>query len=69
MGFFIRIIRNGRIVFAIPAAAGTAVLPFLAATAYWALFSQYTAAGSVLFILALVPMSASMITAFIEKRA
>jgi hypothetical protein len=68
MDFFIRIIRSSWGIATIPAIAGAAALPFLAATAYWALFSQYTAAGFVLFAAALVPAAASIITAFLEGR-
>jgi hypothetical protein len=68
MGFFIRIIQDSRETEAIPAAAGLIALPFLAATAYWALFSQHTVAGFVLFVLTLVPASIAMVTAFLEGR-
>ncbi|MDR0586459.1 MAG: hypothetical protein LBG26_04395 [Treponema sp.] len=68
MDFFIRIIRSSWGIFAILAIAGGAALPFLAATAYWALFSQYAVAGFVLFAAALVPASVSMITAFLEGK-
>jgi hypothetical protein len=68
MGFFIRIIQNSWGIVIIPVAAGAIALPFLAATAYWALFAQYTAIGFVLFLLTLVPAAASLILAFREGR-
>jgi hypothetical protein len=68
MDFFIRIIRDSWGISTIPAIMGAAALPFLAATAYWALFSQYMVMGFVLFVVTLVPASASMITAFLEGR-
>jgi hypothetical protein len=48
--------------------AGAVALPFVAATAYWALFSHYTAVGFVLFTVALVPAAASLILSFLEGR-
>jgi hypothetical protein len=68
MGFFIQMIQESREIAAVPAIAGVIALPFLAATAYWALFSQYTAVGLVLFVLTLVPASASLFIAFLEGR-
>jgi hypothetical protein len=68
MGFFIQMIRNNWGVSVIPAIAGVVVLPLLAATAYWALFSQRTVIGFLLFAVTLVPASVSMITVFLEGR-
>jgi hypothetical protein len=68
MGFFIQIIQNSWGIVIIPMIAGAITLPFLAATAYWALFSQYAAGGFVLFVLTLAPATASLIMAFREGR-
>jgi hypothetical protein len=68
MGFFIRMIQNSWGISIVLVIAGAVVLPFLAATAYWALFSQYTTVGIILFLLALVPAAASLILAFREGR-
>jgi hypothetical protein len=68
MGFFIRIVQNSWGISTIPALAGAAVLPLLAAAAYWALFSQRTVIGFAFFALVLAPALVSMITAFLDKR-
>jgi hypothetical protein len=68
MGFFIRIIQNSWGISILPAIVGAAALPFLAASAYWALFSQYIVAGFALFALALVPATVSLILAFLDGR-
>jgi hypothetical protein len=52
----------------IPVMAGAAALPLLAATAYWALFAQYTVLGFILFFLALAPAAASLVMSFREGR-
>jgi hypothetical protein len=68
MGFFIRIVQNNWGISTIPALAGAAALPLLAAAAYWALFSQRTVIGFTFFVITLAPALVSMITAFLEKR-
>ncbi|MDR2110416.1 MAG: hypothetical protein LBP32_03830 [Spirochaetaceae bacterium] len=59
--FFIRILREsygGIIIFAV---TGVVVLPFLAASVYWAFFSQRSLLGFCLFFIALIPLGASVI--------
>ena len=68
MGFFISIAQNGWGLSVIPAVLGAVVLPFIAATAYWALFSQYTLLGIILLALSLVPMVFSVGSAFLDSK-
>jgi hypothetical protein len=66
--FFIRIIRNVysyKIIFAL---AGIAVLPFMAATTYWAFFSQKYLLGYLLFFITIAPMGISVGTAFYQTQ-
>ena len=68
IGLFIRIIQNSlgpAIVFAI---LGAVALPLLAATSYWALFSQHNLLGISLFILCLIPMVVSVVTAILDSK-
>jgi hypothetical protein len=65
MGLLIRLIQNGFGWTVIPAFLGALALPLAAATAYWALFAQYTALGTVLFVLCLVPMAVSLVSSFL----
>jgi hypothetical protein len=48
----------------IPLALATAALPFLAATAYWAFFSQRTWLGFLLLAITLIPMGLSVTFSF-----
>jgi hypothetical protein len=60
--FFINcIMRNSRWYAAVPSGLAILVLPFLAATAYWAFFSQQPFLGFTLFFAALIPMLVSVI--------
>jgi hypothetical protein len=56
--FIVMMGRSGRW-FVIPLALAGAVLPFLAATVYWAFFSQRNRLGILLFALTLIPMGVS----------
>ena len=69
IGLFIRIVQNGSGWALIPAILGAVVLPFLAATAYWALFAQHTFLGIGLLALCLVPMLVSIVTSFLGSRS
>jgi hypothetical protein len=68
VGFFVRIIQNGWGWVVIPCILAAAVMPFLAATAYWAFFAQNTLMGFVLLTLALIPTVASLIHSLVEAR-
>ena len=68
MGLFIRIAQNGWGLAVIPAFLGAAALPLVAATSYWALFSQHTVLGAALFILSLVPLVISVVSSFMYSR-
>jgi hypothetical protein len=68
MGFFLQIVQNGWGMPAASAACGAAALPFAAATAYWAFFSQYTAAGFILLALTLAPALVSLGKSIAEGR-
>jgi hypothetical protein len=49
----------------IPAVIAMAALPFLAATAYWAFFSQRTRLGFLLLAITLIPMGISVLRKFV----
>ncbi|MDR0447745.1 MAG: hypothetical protein LBH07_03665 [Treponema sp.] len=68
IGFFIRIVQKGWSWAMIPSILGAFALPLLAATAYWALFAQHSLLGLSLGGLCLVPMTASIVLSFFEKR-
>ena len=55
-GFFIENIPEVKRWAAVLCIAGTVLLPFIAATAYWALFSQNYILGYILFGITLAPM-------------
>jgi hypothetical protein len=67
LGLLIRLIQNGWGWRAIPAILGAVALPLTAATAYWALFTQYNLLGIFLLILCLVPMAISLVFSFLEQ--
>ncbi|MDR0599943.1 MAG: hypothetical protein LBG84_07685 [Treponema sp.] len=68
MGWFIQMIPGGSRWTAGSAILGTVALPLLAATAYWALFAQYTVLGLVLLFLCAVPAGFSLTVSFLESR-
>ena len=68
MGFFIHFVQNGWGLAVIPGIAGAIILPFVAATAYWALFAQYTLLGIILLTLCLIPMGISAVLAFFDSK-
>ncbi|MDR2211026.1 MAG: hypothetical protein LBO65_06105 [Spirochaetaceae bacterium] len=68
IGHFVRILQNNWGWLAVPAVLGAVALPLAAATAYWALFAQYTVLGMVLLGLSLVPMLISLGMTFWENR-
>jgi hypothetical protein len=66
--FFVDIISaHGRPLVIIPALLAILAIPFLAATAYWAFFSQKTALGFLLFFITLAPMTASIVLSMIKN--
>ena len=68
MGFFVQIAQSSFGLIIIPAILGAVVLPLLAATAYWALFSQYFLLGIILFIICLIPLVISIVTSILDSR-
>jgi hypothetical protein len=58
--FFIAMTGRSRRGFVIPQVMAAVALPFLAATVYWAFFSQRNWLGLGLFVLTLVPLGASV---------
>ncbi|MDR3167372.1 MAG: DUF5412 domain-containing protein [Treponema sp.] len=58
--FFIRILPYAHIPVIILALVGILLLPFLAATVYWAFFSQKYLPGSLLLLAAVIPMGISL---------
>jgi hypothetical protein len=68
MGFFVRIIQNGWGWIVIPCFTAAAVMPLLAATAYWALFAQNTVLGVLLLVITLAPAVISLVHSFMEAR-
>ena len=67
MGLFIRIVQDGWGLVVIPAILGALALPLVAATAYWALFSQLNLLGIMLFAVSCVPMVISIVFSFMGK--
>ncbi|MDR2102215.1 MAG: hypothetical protein LBP43_06560 [Treponema sp.] len=59
--FFIKILFYGRLPAIIGAALGIALLPLLAATVYWAFFSQKFIPGFLLLLVTLVPMGITLL--------
>jgi hypothetical protein len=57
--FFIVMMEKSRRWLVIPQAIAAAILPFLAATAYWAFFSQQNWLGTLLFVLTAIPAGVS----------
>jgi hypothetical protein len=51
----------------IPSGLAALVLPFLAATVYWAFFSQRTLMGFLLFFAAIIPLGVSVVLAMVEN--
>ena len=68
IGLFLHIAQQGFSWAAIPAVLGALVLPFIGATAYWALFSQQNLLGIGLVVLCLIPMFISLTLSFLETR-
>jgi hypothetical protein len=62
--FFIVMMGKSRRWLVIPQAMAAAVLPFLAATVYWAFFSQQNWLGILLFALTLIPAGVSVAVNF-----
>jgi hypothetical protein len=66
LGFFIDIIKNSWGWTVIPIVLGALILPLAAATAYWALFAQYTVLGFALGGITAVPALVSLVRSFLE---
>jgi len=62
--FFINIIQNSRIYIIIPASLGILVIPFAAASSYWAFFSQKSLLGFLFLLTAAIPMLVSLLISF-----
>ncbi|MDR1278242.1 MAG: hypothetical protein LBK02_05785 [Treponema sp.] len=65
--FFINIIASGRLPVIISAAFAILAIPLLAATSYWAFFSQKTALGFCLFFITLVPAAFSIVFSMVKN--
>jgi hypothetical protein len=69
IAFFINLIlRLSRWYVIVPSALGILALPFTAATAWWAFYSQKFSLGTGLFTLALIPMLVSLALSFVKAR-
>ena len=68
MGLFIGLAKNGWGLVLIPAILGAIALPFVGATAYWALFAQYNLLGIGLLVVCCIPMAISIVMSFLEKK-
>ncbi|MDR1802116.1 MAG: hypothetical protein LBQ94_00785 [Treponema sp.] len=66
VSFFITLIQTGRIPVIIAASLGILVVPFAAASSYWAFFGHKTTMGYLFLFAAAVPMLVSMILALIR---
>ena len=67
VSFFIELIRTGRILVIIPASLGILVIPFAAASSYWAFYCHKSTMGSLFLLAALVPMLVSMIISLLKE--
>jgi len=66
--FFMDCIRNfPRWFIVVFSLLGILILPFLAATAWWAFYAQKTTLGFLLLGFTLIPMLASLVIAWIKK--
>jgi hypothetical protein len=65
--FFINIIAHGRLLVIIPAAFAILVIPVLAASSYWAFFSQKTVLGFGLFFITLIPAAFSIVFSMVRN--
>ncbi|MCL2006697.1 MAG: hypothetical protein FWG77_01295 [Treponema sp.] len=65
--FFIKLMMQGsNIYLTILACSGAVIIPFTAATSYWALFSQRNIIGFLLFSASTAPMIAAVVISFIS---
>ena len=67
--FFISLIMKSRIYVIIPAALAILVIPFAAASSYWAFFSQKTGLGFIFCLAAAIPMLVSLIISYVRPAA
>ena len=65
VSFFLTIILKSRIFVIIVSSLAILVIPFAAASSYWAFFSQKTLMGSLFLALAAAPMVISMVLSFV----
>ena len=61
VSFFITLIQTGRVVVIIPASLGILVVPFAAASSYWAFYCHKTTMGFLFLLAAVIPMLVSMV--------
>ena len=61
VSFFIELIRTGRILVIIPASLGILIVPFAAASSYWAFYCHKSSMGALFLAAAVIPMLVSMV--------
>jgi len=66
--FFITIIQNSRVFVIIPSSLAILIIPFAAASSYWAFYSQKISWGFLLLLIAAIPMLISMLLAILRAR-
>jgi len=66
--FFITIIQNSKIFVIIVSSLAILIIPFGAATSYWAFYSQKTSLGFLFLLAVAAPMLVSMIISFVQAR-
>ena len=64
---FVKLIQNGRIFVIILSALAIVIIPFAAASSYWAFFSQKTSMGFLFFAAATAPMLVSVTLSFLKE--
>ena len=66
VSFFIDIIRRCHVLLIFPVSLGILVVPFAAASSYWAFYAQKTSMGFLFLLAAAIPMMVSVILAFVK---
>jgi len=66
VSFFITLTKTGRVLVIISASLGILVIPFVAASSYWAFYCQKTTMGFLFLLAAVTPMLVSMVLSLVK---
>ena len=66
--FFINIILNSRVFIIVLSSLAILIIPFAAASAYWAFYSQKLTLGIIFLVVITIPMLASMIMSLVKEK-